>query len=150
MSTSKPVRSKNKSITDTNIVALPPRVAEASPGSIAAVRAEREQRRLLAFLFPLTLIVMDAGLIATAFWMAYRLRLMSEYVGPLRFADYYGMLAIQVPAMIVTYFFYRLYNRRRVMSLIDEFGRVLAGTSVGTVVTLAATSILFKNTSDFD
>lgn len=150
MSATKPVQPKSKATGEPKIVTLPPRIAEIAPGSVAAVRAERERRRWLAFLFPVTLILMDAALIALAFWFSYRLRLLTEYVGPLRFADYYGMLAIQVPAMVVTYFFYRLYNRRRVMSLIDEFGRVLAGTSVGTVVTLAATSLLFKNSSDFD
>ncbi len=150
MSSSPSLKPDNTRKDEARVIPLVPRVTAPAAGSQAAIRADRERRRHLAFLFPLALVLLDASLIALSFWFSFRLRLASEYVGTLLFSDYYGMLAIQVPVMVTTYFFYRLYNRRRVMSLIDEFGRVLAGTSVGTVVTLAATSLLFKNSSDFD
>lgn len=132
------------------VLTLPPRAVEPSPDSVATARRARERRRRLAFLFPLSLMALDAAMIGLAFWLAFRLRLFTDYVEPLVFADYYPMLAIQMAAMVTTYFFYRLYNRKRVMSPVDEFGRVLAGTSVGNVITLAATSFLFKNQSEFD
>jgi exopolysaccharide biosynthesis polyprenyl glycosylphosphotransferase len=150
MSVQRSHRNRGNPKSGNKIVSLPPRIADPAPSSIAAVSAERENRRRLAFIFPLTLVIIDAALIALGFWWAFRLRLLTEYVGALRFDDYYGMLAIQVPTIIGTFFFYRLYNRRRVMSLIDEFGRVLAATSVGTVITLALSSLLFKNSADFD
>lgn len=132
------------------ILTFPPRVVEASPNSVAAAQLARKRRRRLTFLFPLSLIALDAVMIGLAFFLAFRLRLLTNYIAPLLFSDYYPLLAIQMVAMVTTYFFYRLYNRKRVMNLVDEFGRVLAGTSVGNVITLAAISFLFKNQADFD
>ncbi|MGH2541677.1 MAG: undecaprenyl-phosphate glucose phosphotransferase [Ardenticatenaceae bacterium] len=132
------------------VVTLAPRVVEPARDSVAVARAARQRRRQLAFLFPLSLMVLDAAMVAGAFFLAFRLRLVTEYIGPLVFSDYHGMLVIQVVALVTTYFFYRLYQRRRVMSFVDELGRVVAGTSVGTVVTLAASSFLFKNDFEFD
>ncbi|HEX8684220.1 MAG TPA: undecaprenyl-phosphate glucose phosphotransferase [Ardenticatenaceae bacterium] len=130
------------------VLRLPPRVVEPTPDSPAAVRAARNRRRRVAFLFPVSQMVIDAAVVALAFWLAFQLRLLTEYVGELTFASYRGMLGVQVGAMVTTFFFYKLYNRKRVMSHVDEFTRILAGTSVGTVLTLALTSFLFKN--DFD
>ncbi|MBA3532145.1 MAG: hypothetical protein H0T73_09520, partial [Ardenticatenales bacterium] len=129
---------------------LAPRVVEPATESVARVRAARQRRRHVAFLFPLSLMLLDGLTIGLAFWMAFRLRLVTEHIGTLSFLDYQGMLAIQVVAMVTTYFFYQLYQRRRTMSFVDELTRVLAGSSVGTVVTLAATSFLFKNDAAFD
>jgi exopolysaccharide biosynthesis polyprenyl glycosylphosphotransferase len=132
------------------LVLFPPRSGHPARDGAAAARSARQHRRRVAFLFPFSLILLDSVMIVFAFWLAFRLRLITEYVGPRAFSDYYGMLGIQVVAMVTTYFFYRLYQRRRVMSSVDEFGRVLAATSVGTVLTLAMASFFFKNILEFD
>ncbi|MDQ4074644.1 MAG: undecaprenyl-phosphate glucose phosphotransferase [Chloroflexota bacterium] len=131
------------------LLTLAPRVVEPAADSVAARNARRKRWRL-AFLFPLSLMALDGLMVAVAFFLAFRLRLVTEYIGPLVFSDYYGMLVIQVMAMVTTYFFYKLYQRRRVMSYVDELGHVIAGTSVGIVVTLAVSSFLFKNDGEFD
>ncbi len=132
------------------VIPLAPRVVQPTPDSVAMARAARTQRRRVAFFFPLSLMLLDGVMVALAFFLAFRLRLVTEYSGPLRFNDYLGMLGIQGVALVTTYFFYKLYQRRRTMSFVDELGRVLAGTSVGTVITLAASSFLFKNDLEFD
>ncbi len=141
-------KSRNRKKGD--VVTLAPRVVEPAPNSVAAARSAQQQRRRVAFLFPLALMLLDGAMVGFAFFLAFRLRLVTDYIGPLAFADYQGMLGIQVGAMVTTYFFYKLYQRRRAMSFVDELGRVIAGTSVGTVVTLALTSFLFKNDFEFD
>ena len=132
------------------ILTLPPRAIEPAAGSVVAAQLARQQRRRASFLFPLSLIVIDALMIGVAFFMAFRLRLITDYIGPLSFTNYYPLLAIQMSVMITTYFFYQLYNRKRVMTAIDELGRVLAGTSVGNVITLAVASFFFKNQVEFN
>ena len=131
------------------IVTLPVRIAEPAADSVATVRRARQCRRRIAFLFPMALIVVDALLVAASFFLAFRLRLATDYQGPLDFSTYSNMLLIQVGAMITTFFFYKLYQRR-LPSFVDELGRLFAATSVGTVITLAATSFLFKNSAEFD
>ena len=132
------------------ILTLPPRPVEAAVGSVVAAQVARQRRRRVAFLFPLSLIALDAVMIGLGFFFAFRLRLITNYIGPLAFSTYYPLLAIQTAAMVTTYFFYQLYNRKRVMTTVDEFGRVLAATSVGNVITLAVASFFFKNQHEFD
>lgn len=139
-----------KPIKKGRILRLPARIVEPAAGSVVAAQAARQRRRRVAFFFPFSLILLDASMIALAFWFAFQLRLLTEHIAPLIFSDYYPMLGIQMVVMVTTYFFYRLYNRKPVMSLVDELGGVIAGTSVGHVITLAVTSFLFKNLSDFD
>ncbi|MDQ7029449.1 MAG: undecaprenyl-phosphate glucose phosphotransferase [Ardenticatenia bacterium] len=125
-----------------------PAVAE----GIGHVRAEREWRRRRAFLFPLSLIAVDALMIVLAFYVAYWLRLTIEFPPPVAippFTEYTGMLSIHVAALLTTYFFHRLYKRKRALSHIDEFGRVVASTSIGVVLALAATSFIYKNSLDY-
>jgi FlaA1/EpsC-like NDP-sugar epimerase len=45
------------------------------------------------------------------------------------------------------YFFSRLYDVKRSMPRLDEFYRIFAATSIGTVVTIAFTTFLFKNSA---
>ena len=63
------------------------------------------------------------------------------------FRDYLGMMVIQVVTMLIVYFFSRLYDVKRSMPRLDEFYRIFAATSIGTIVTIAFTTFLFKNSS---
>jgi exopolysaccharide biosynthesis polyprenyl glycosylphosphotransferase len=49
--------------------------------------------------------------------------------------------------MLLLYFFSRLYDVKRSMPRLDEFYRIFAATSIGTVVTIALTTFLFKNST---
>ncbi len=100
--------------------------------------------------FSITLVAMDAVLTGVAFYVAYRLRLQSEYqnISP-TFITYWGMMLVQIVSIVTTYFFYRLYHRHRVLSHIDEFYLVFGATSVGAIVSIALISFIYKNELDY-
>lgn len=116
------------------------------------IKRDRLRRRRLAFLFPLLLIIIDATMIAAAFFLAYRFRRVIEFPPPVNippFQAYVGMLGIQVGALLLTYFFHQMYQRKRSRSHIDEISKVITATSVGVVLTLATTSFFYKNSLDY-
>lgn len=100
-------------------------------------------------LFAISLVVLDVSAIALAFYLAYRLRQWIKWptpplnIGP--FQNYIGMMVVQIVAMITVFFFYRLYHRPRALSSIDEFYSLFGAVSVGTLVAIALSSFLFKN-----
>jgi Undecaprenyl-phosphate glucose phosphotransferase len=99
-------------------------------------------------LFTLLLVIEDAAVVALAFWLAYWLRQGVAIPPPINiapFRDYMAMMAIQVVTMLTVYFFSRMYDLKRSMPPLDEFYRIFAATSIGTIVTIALTSFLFKN-----
>lgn len=101
-------------------------------------------------LFALSLVINDLIMVALAFYLSYWLRQLIAIpppVGISPFVDYAGMMAIQVITMLNLYFFSRLYDVKRSMPRLDEFYRIFAATSIGTVITIAATTFLFKNTA---
>lgn len=106
-------------------------------------------KRRAKLLFTISLVVLDVAAIALAFYLAYRLRLWIQWptpplnIGPFR--SYVGMMFVQVLAMLVVFFFYRLYHRPRALSSIDEFYSLFGAVSVGTIVAIALSSLMFKN-----
>jgi exopolysaccharide biosynthesis polyprenyl glycosylphosphotransferase len=105
-------------------------------------------KRKFDALFTLLLVVNDLAMVVLAFCLAYWLRQVIALPPPVNlapFGDYVGMMAIQVVAMLILYFFSRLYDVKRSMPRLDEFYRIFAATSIGTIVTIAFTTFLFKN-----
>jgi Undecaprenyl-phosphate glucose phosphotransferase len=107
-------------------------------------------RRKADALFTLFVLLTDGGMIALAFYLAYWLR--TEVAIPpaiqiAPFRDYIGMMVIQIVTMIVVYFFTRLYDLKRSIPRLDEFYRLFAATSIGTIATIAFTTFLFKNSN---
>jgi exopolysaccharide biosynthesis polyprenyl glycosylphosphotransferase len=102
-----------------------------------------------SWLFAVSLVAMDAAMAGLAFALAYILRLQSEYENIAPFSDYWGMLFIHVAAIILVFFFYRLYHRQRATSHIDEFYAIFGAASVGTIVAIAFISLAFKNELDY-
>jgi exopolysaccharide biosynthesis polyprenyl glycosylphosphotransferase len=101
------------------------------------------------FLFAVALVALDAGLAGLAFYVAYRLRLQTDYESIERFSAYWGMLLIHLTAITVTFFFYRLYHRPRALAHIDEFYSVFGAGSVGSIISLAIISFIYKNQLDY-
>jgi exopolysaccharide biosynthesis polyprenyl glycosylphosphotransferase len=100
--------------------------------------------------FALLLLFNDLATVALAFYLAYRLRQTIAVPPPVNiapFADYVGMMMIQIVTMPLLFFFSRLYDVKRSMPRLDEFYRIFAATSIGTIVTIALTTFLFKNSS---
>ncbi len=101
-------------------------------------------------LFTVLLVLNDAAMVVVAFYLAYWLRRVVPVPPAINiapFANYATMVIIQVIVMITVYFFSRLYDLKRTMPRLDEFYRLFAVTSVGTLITVALTAILFKNST---
>lgn len=107
-------------------------------------------RKNARLVFSLSLVMLDATMVALAFFVAYQLRLQSEFQNiSTEFRTYYGMMLIQVSSMIVTFFFYRLYHRHHMQSHIDDFYLVFGAGSVGAIVSVAMISFVYKNHLDY-
>jgi exopolysaccharide biosynthesis polyprenyl glycosylphosphotransferase len=94
------------------------------------------------------LVLNDLVMVGLAFYLAYWLRTTFTLppainIGP--YSDYLAMMALQMGTMLAVYFFSRLYDVKRSMSQLDEFYRIFAATSIGTIATIALTTFLFKN-----
>jgi exopolysaccharide biosynthesis polyprenyl glycosylphosphotransferase len=105
-------------------------------------------RRRADTIFTFLLVFNDVVMVALAFYGAYWLRRIVTVPPPINigpFRDYLGMMAIQIITMLVVYFFSRLYDVKRSVPRLDEFYRIFAATSIGTIVTIAVTTFVFKN-----
>lgn len=105
-------------------------------------------RRKADAVFTVLLVLNDLVMVVAAFYLAYWLRRTVSVPPPINigpFSDYLGMMVIQVTTMFVVYFFSRLYDVKRSMLRLDEFYRIFAATSIGTISTIAFTTFLFKN-----
>ncbi len=107
------------------------------------------KQRAVVF-FSGTLVALDALMIGAAFYVAYLMRLQSEYqnISP-TFSTYWGMMGVFILSIITTFFFYRLYHRNRIQSHIDEFYLVFGAGSVGAVISIALISFIYKNQLDY-
>ncbi|MBI5878266.1 MAG: undecaprenyl-phosphate glucose phosphotransferase [Chloroflexi bacterium] len=108
-------------------------------------------RRRPIFFSSAAMVVLDAVLIALAFYLAHRWRIGTEYPRPQNiqsFRFYLPMLLVQELCIIGMFFFYKLYHRKRSTSHLDEVAAIFAAVSVGTTISTAIISFAFK--SDFD
>lgn len=102
--------------------------------------------------FNLSLVFLDMLLVGLAFIWAYYLRVATEYPPPLNIpplSQYGGMMAIQILAFSAVFFFQKHYHRQRAFSHFDEFSSVFSGASIGTLLSVAITSFVFKNELDY-
>jgi exopolysaccharide biosynthesis polyprenyl glycosylphosphotransferase len=101
--------------------------------------------------FAVTLALTDAIMAGLALYLAYWLRRwipwpeQAQNVGP--FLDYTSLLLTHVLSIVAVFAFSGLYRVARTTSRIDEFYSVFKGTVVGTLMGVALSSLLFKNSS---
>ena len=99
-------------------------------------------------IYTISLVILDAFLVAVAFVLAYKLRMLINWPEPLANAvplsAYTGLLIVQVISIVVALFFYRLYYIPRAVSRVDQFYYVFAAVSIGTLLAVALTTFLFK------
>lgn len=103
-------------------------------------------------LLTLCLVTVDALMVGLAFLGAYHLRVATKILPAINiapFREYWGMLVIQVLTLLVIFFFHKLYHLKVGISSIDEFYAIFAAVSVGTIMTAAFTSLVFKNELDY-
>lgn len=100
-------------------------------------------------IYTITLVILDALLILAAFVLAYQLRFRIPWpevlVNQYPLSDYQGFLVFQVGAIVTTLFLYRQYYIPRSVSRVDQFYYVFAGVSIGTLIAVALSTLLFKN-----
>ncbi|HID64428.1 MAG TPA: hypothetical protein EYP49_17055, partial [Anaerolineae bacterium] len=100
-------------------------------------------------LFVLTLALTDVAMASLAFFLAYWARrwipLPDEAQEMGVFYDYGGIVLAHITSILVVFIFSRLYRLARVPSRIDEFYSIFASTTVGTLMGVALSSLLFKN-----
>ncbi len=110
------------------------------------------KKRKANALFATVLVVTDVTMVGLAFYLAYHLRLRTEYppaVNILPFSSYIGMMVIQIVTMLGIFFFSRLYHLKRGTSRLDELSAVFAAVSIGILVSTAITSLIYKNQLDY-
>jgi exopolysaccharide biosynthesis polyprenyl glycosylphosphotransferase len=101
-------------------------------------------------LFSIFLLGSDALMLALAFALAHRLRLLIPWPNPAvnvdRLLSYGPVIVVFVAANVLVFFLFRLYHLVRATSRVDEFYTVVAGVTVGTLLAVAAASLSLKNT----
>jgi len=99
--------------------------------------------------FALTLALTDAVMAGLAFLMAYWMRRWIPWPGEAQgmgmFSDYSGIVLAHVVSILGVFAFSHLYRLARVPSRIDEFYAIFVSTTVGTLMGVALSSLLFKN-----
>jgi exopolysaccharide biosynthesis polyprenyl glycosylphosphotransferase len=99
--------------------------------------------------FTFALVMVDMAVICLAFYVGYLLRqainwpTQPENIHPFR--SYLGMLSVQIASVLVVFFFYGLYREQRARPLVDEAAAIAGAVSIGTLIGIAVTSFVFKN-----
>ncbi len=106
-------------------------------------------KRKANVLFAVSLALLDALMVSLAFYLAYRLRLLTEHVNIGPFVQYVGMMLVQIASILLVFFFSKMYHRKRFPSYVDEFSSIFTSVSVGSVVAIGLISFLFKNEIDY-
>ncbi len=101
-------------------------------------------------LFTASLVLIDGLMVGIAFYLAYRIRLLTVSQNTASFQQYWSTMLLQMVSIWLVYFFYKLYYLPRAASRIDEFYTIFAATSVGTILSFAMSSFLFKNNAEVD
>lgn len=121
---------------------LPSREAIAIPSLPPVPKAPA---RLTPLVLVLVQMVLDVVAIANAFGFSYWLRFESDifrkFVQP-EVATYATMLGVTVGTILLTFYFSKLYNLKRGASKVDEFYKIAAAVSIGTVLSLATNSLI--------
>lgn len=100
-------------------------------------------------IYTISLVILDAFLIAVAFVLAYQLRTQIDWPEPLAnvfpLTAYSKLLVVHVISIVIALFFYRQYYIPRAVSRVDQFYYIFAAVSIGTLVAVAISTFLFKN-----
>jgi Undecaprenyl-phosphate glucose phosphotransferase len=82
-----------------------------------------------------------AGAFSFAYWLRFESDIFRRYAEP-DIATYITMLAVTVATVVTTFYFSKLYNLKRGASRVDEFYKIAAAVSMGTVLSLATNSLI--------
>jgi Undecaprenyl-phosphate glucose phosphotransferase len=102
-------------------------------------------------IFALTLALTDAVMAGLAFLLAYWVRHWIPWPDQVQnaggFLEYARIVMAHVASILMVFGFANLYRLARTSSRVEEFYSVFTSTTVGTLVGVATSSLLFKNSS---
>lgn len=100
-------------------------------------------------IFTVTLVMLDALMVAVAFVVGYQLRAIIPWPAALvngtPISRYAGLMAVQIAGVLTALFFFRQYQLPRAVSKVDQFYSVFAAVSIGTMLAIAVSVFTFKN-----
>ena len=101
------------------------------------------------FTLVVVMITMDTFMTILAFLLAHRLRMATagDSVGPL--VNYLPILPLQVASILIVFLMQRLYYRRHNAPYLDEFYTLFGAVSIATLMSVAFTSLLFRDQIDY-
>ncbi|MFZ1241581.1 MAG: undecaprenyl-phosphate glucose phosphotransferase [Anaerolineae bacterium] len=101
------------------------------------------------FTLVVVMITMDTFMTILAFLLAHRLRMATagDSVGPL--VNYLPILPLQVASVLIVFLMQRLYYRRHNAPYLDEFYTLFGAVSIATLMSVAFTSLLFRDQIDY-
>lgn len=98
-----------------------------------------------------SLVVTDAAMLTLAFALGYvmraRLPLPAIPVNPPPLSNYVPMMLIHVSAIMIVFYFARMYHQRRAVSRFDEAYALAQNVSIGTLLSVALSTLAFKNSA---
>lgn len=116
-----------------------------TPGEYAARRGQRPGLMKRAqFAFMLALFVLDIASIWAAFWGGHWLlaRMPDVVIGP--FWEFWQLPATYTGVMVTIYFSQRMYQRRRPVTHLDEFFRIIVNNVLATLFTVALLTLFLR------
>lgn len=105
-------------------------------------------RRRQDILLSVLLVFIDALMVGSSFVFAYYIRLSTDIAGVFAVPTtqiYVVMISILTVTIVAVFWAYRLYDLKRGRSKIDEFYKVAAAVSTGTVLSIAINSFLLAD-----
>lgn len=103
----------------------------------------------LRTIYTVSLILLDAALVAVAFALAYWLRATLPWPSPLISTTspvyYTGLLLMQMVCVVACLFFFRQYYLPRAASRVDQFYAIVASATLGTLLAIALSTFFLKN-----
>ena len=111
---------------------------------LARSTAQRRYQTVITVL----LAVLDMIGVIGALYLAFKLRAVVPIPEParisLRFLEFWPLIAIQSGCVMVSFFFARMYHRRRARYSSDELTAIFSAASIGSLWSIAFTSLIFQ------
>lgn len=111
----------------------------------------RSPARLTPVVLVLLEIVLDITSIAGGFTLAFVLYFSGgdQVASAPDVSNYTRMLVVTVTTIIITFYFSKLYSLKRGASRVDEFYKIAASVSMGTVLSLASSSLMLGDVFNY-
>jgi len=111
------------------------------------MRSQSKVRTIFAVTLALTDMLMAAAAFSSAYWLRRWIPWPEEAQNMGQLIDYASLILTHVASIVIIFGCSRMYYVTRTTSRVDEFYGAFKATSVGTLMGVALSSLLFKNSS---